>query len=50
MFFNAISQLENADERGVLSLLLQQFTLWVLINLFPPLPLSFIAELTCFLI
>lgn len=49
-FFNVISQLENADERGVLSLLLQQFTVWVLISLFPPLPLSFIAELTCFLI
>lgn len=49
-FFYVISQLENGDERGVLSLLLQLFTVCVLINLFPPLPLPFIAELSYFLI
>lgn len=49
-FFYVISQLENGDERGALSLLLQLFTVCVLINLFPPLPLPFIAELSYLLI
>ena len=48
--FYVISQLENVDEKGVLALLLQLFTVCVLINRFPPLPLPFIAELTYFLI
>lgn len=50
VFFNVLSQLENTDEREVLSLLAQLFTVYVFNYPLPSIHLHFNAELTYFLI